>query len=47
MTVVGSTEYGIVRHEDGSVSQEVTFEGNTVPDRLKLLKALQTLALMY
>jgi hypothetical protein len=32
------SHYGVVRHEDGTVMQEVTFEGSTVPDRLKLLK---------
>jgi len=30
--------YGIVRRENGSVEQDVTYEGSAVPDRLKLLK---------
>ena len=32
------THFGIVRVEDGEVEQDVTYEGNAVPDRLKLKK---------
>jgi hypothetical protein len=32
------THFGIVRAENGTVEQDVTFEGSSVPDRLKLFK---------
>jgi hypothetical protein len=32
------THFGIVRFENGIVEQDVTYEGQAVPDRLKLLK---------
>jgi hypothetical protein len=32
------SHYGIVRRENGAVEQNVTYEGNAVPDRLRLSK---------
>jgi hypothetical protein len=32
------THYGILRAENGMVEQDVTYEGNSVPDRLRLFK---------
>jgi hypothetical protein len=36
------SHYGIVRHADGSTTQQVTFEGSSVPERLKLFKPQKT-----
>ena len=32
------SHFGIVKNENGMVQQDVTFEGNAVPERLKLSK---------